>query len=258
MFLKLQSLLHEYYFQHFGSTYLIRKFYNRSFQFVSFLANIAKQNNFLINSGLGDWSSLAEMNVPYTSTIFLLENFDSFSKFANLIGDSANSTYFKSLAISTKQSIRSTFFNSKNGCFSNCSQADQAFALQYHLYSNENEKKLILNSMLNSVVNESQTHFTTGIWGTKFLVNNLCELGFCDIAMELLTQPTYPSFGYMIDQGATSVWEVWFYSDNTYSHVNKTRKNYCFDIVFFFFFFRIMQCLVELMNLCGNIWPELD
>lgn len=33
-----------------------------------------------------------------------------------------------------------------------------------------------------------------------------------------MTQTTYPSFGYMIANNATTVWEVWFFSASTYSH----------------------------------------
>jgi alpha-L-rhamnosidase len=218
MFLKLQYLLHRYYFSHSNSTYLIRKFYEPSFRFISFLSNVAFQNDFIIESGLGDWSSIAVMNVPYTSTIFLYENFLIFSGFAKLVGDQTNATYFENMAKTTKKKIIQTFFNYETGCFSNCTQADQAFALEYEIYETKEEKQQILNRLLNDL-NETNVHFTTGIWGTKFLLNNLCKEGFCDVSMQLFTQTDFPSFGNMIEMGATSVWEVWFYSDNVYSHV---------------------------------------
>ncbi len=45
--------------------------------------------------------------------------------------------------------------------------------------------------------------------GTKYLLPVLTRLGSSDLAYELATQTTYPSWGYMIENGATTLWELW-------------------------------------------------
>ncbi len=52
-------------------------------------------------------------------------------------------------------------------------------------------------------------HLSTGFAGTALLGPVLCEAGFADVAYEILTQTSYPSWGYMISHGATSMWERW-------------------------------------------------
>ena len=52
-------------------------------------------------------------------------------------------------------------------------------------------------------------HLTTGFLGTPYLMLELSNSGHSDIAYRLLLQTTYPSWGYMIEHGATTMWERW-------------------------------------------------
>ena len=52
-------------------------------------------------------------------------------------------------------------------------------------------------------------HLTTGFLGTPYLLPELSRSGHSDIAYKLLMQKTYPSWFYMIDHGATTMWERW-------------------------------------------------
>jgi alpha-L-rhamnosidase len=54
-----------------------------------------------------------------------------------------------------------------------------------------------------------RTHLTTGFLGTPFLLSALEEQGRADVAYKLLLSSTYPSWGYMVDKGATTWWERW-------------------------------------------------
>ncbi len=52
-------------------------------------------------------------------------------------------------------------------------------------------------------------HLSTGFLGTPRLLPVLTDTGHTDIAYRLLTQRTFPSWGYQIDHGATTMWERW-------------------------------------------------
>jgi alpha-L-rhamnosidase len=51
----------------------------------------------------------------------------------------------------------------------------------------------------------------TGIIGTRYILDVLSDNGYADLAFKLVTQTTYPSWGYMIKEGATTLWERWEY-----------------------------------------------
>jgi alpha-L-rhamnosidase len=64
----------------------------------------------------------------------------------------------------------------------------------------------------------NQGHLSTGIFGTKFMLQALADLGRSDVAFEIVNQRTFPGWGHMLESGATTLWEHWAFSDNTYSH----------------------------------------
>jgi alpha-L-rhamnosidase len=54
-------------------------------------------------------------------------------------------------------------------------------------------------------------HWTigTGFLGTPALLETLTRTGHADVAYRLLLNTQYPSWGYMVEQGATTMWERW-------------------------------------------------
>ena len=61
-------------------------------------------------------------------------------------------------------------------------------------------------------------HLTTGIFGTKYLLQALSDNGRDDVAYRIVNQKTFPGWGHMLEKGATTLWEHWEFSDNTFSH----------------------------------------
>ena len=52
-------------------------------------------------------------------------------------------------------------------------------------------------------------HIATGLLGTRYIFDALCHAGRGDLAAGLLRQTDFPSFGYMLKNGATTIWESW-------------------------------------------------
>ena len=58
-------------------------------------------------------------------------------------------------------------------------------------------------------IQEKGNHLSTGFIGVKYLNPVLTESGNLDLAYQLLFNTTFPSWGYPITQGATTIWERW-------------------------------------------------
>ena len=56
---------------------------------------------------------------------------------------------------------------------------------------------------------ENKWRLTTGVIGTSWLLRTLADNGYPDVAYMVATQRAYPSWGYMVEQGATTIWELW-------------------------------------------------
>ena len=72
----------------------------------------------------------------------------------------------------------------------------------------ENEIPKVLDRLL-AAITEQDFHLTFGILGAKYVLNSLLQYDQAETAYALLTQRSYPSWGYWIDQGATTLWESW-------------------------------------------------
>ncbi|MGC1385217.1 MAG: alpha-L-rhamnosidase C-terminal domain-containing protein, partial [Candidatus Acidiferrales bacterium] len=75
-------------------------------------------------------------------------------------------------------------------------------------------------------------HASTGIHGTRSLLLELSATGHNDVAYSLVTQHTFPSWGYMLDMGATTLWERWdgYVADRGFQ--NHTAMNSLNHVVF--------------------------
>src|SRR5258708_40317032 len=60
-----------------------------------------------------------------------------------------------------------------------------------------------------NIVQKSDGHVGTGLVGAQWLMRTLSDNGQADLAFKIATQKTYPGWADMVDQGATTVWELW-------------------------------------------------
>jgi len=78
----------------------------------------------------------------------------------------------------------------------------------------EDKREDVLKNLVNDIVVTQSNHLNTGIVGTRYILDVLAKYGQTDLAYKLVTQTTYPSWGYMIGEGATTLWERWEYLTN--------------------------------------------
>jgi alpha-L-rhamnosidase len=73
----------------------------------------------------------------------------------------------------------------------------------------EKQRGGVVSRLTNDIVYRRDTHVTTGFIGVKYLLPVLTRFGHSDLAYDLAVQDTYPSWGYMVRRGATTLWELW-------------------------------------------------
>ena len=74
------------------------------------------------------------------------------------------------------------------------------------------------DSLLKAIRLAPSGHFTTGIFGTKYILEALSMTGHADQAYQIVNSTAFPGWGFMVERGATTLWETWKESDNTYSN----------------------------------------
>jgi len=154
----------------------------------------------------GNWPDLAS-NVLFNS-MFLYANMTIVAKIAQLLGDAALASQYYVRAEAVKHAINERFYDREKAVYGNGEQPYQAFALLLDIVP-DGESGRVLDSLIRDIEEVRGGHLDTGHFGTRFLLNALTDSGREDIAYKLVSNRTFPSWGYMIEQGATTIWEQW-------------------------------------------------
>ena len=191
--------------------------------FERYIANIAKNNPDLVwRKGLGlnygDWlngNTLNARGFPKTgakipsevfSTIMFYNSVRTLSKMAAATGKSDKADYYSGLAEKIKTAFARTFVDS-TGMIQGDAQSCYAMALYYDIYPQDMEK-IFEKRMIDKFIPYSG-RMNTGFHSTLCLMKELVRRGYEKKAFELLETTEFPSWGYSIEQGATSIWERW-------------------------------------------------
>ena len=67
----------------------------------------------------------------------------------------------------------------------------------------------VVRNVVENIMVKNTGHVSCGVIGISWLLRGLSDNGFADVAWLLATQKTYPSWGYMAEHGATTIWELW-------------------------------------------------
>lgn len=201
-------------YRYYGDRRLMEEQYPIAARWATFLIEQAVDG--FIDRGIGDHESIAEKVVPLTSTAFYGYNADLVSRIARVLGHDADAGRFADRAASIKAAFNQRFLDRQTGRYATGSQACQAFALHLGLVP-AMQHDAAVKSLLEDIAAHDY-HLTTGIFGTKYMLQTLSDEGHADVAYRIANQRTFPGWGFMLENGATTLWEHWAFSDNTYSH----------------------------------------
>ena len=163
-------------------------------------------------SRYGDWVGLDPTPGSLVVTFYYYWSVDIVARAAGVLGKSPEAEAYRRLAEEIKAAFHRKFYNADSGSYGNGSQTSNVLALFLDL-APASVRGLVINSLRNDIVYNKNTHLSTGIVGAKYLFPLLTRIAGpdvnSDLAYELVTQTTYPSWGYMLEQGATTLWELW-------------------------------------------------
>ncbi len=201
-FLLIPDYMHTYY----GDEQILRDHFDGFKRYVDYLTSKAK--NHIVDIGLNDWAPWkTKTPADITSTAYYYRDAQITALAAKASGNQADAQKYSELAEKIKAAFNKKFFNPPTGSYGNGSQTSLSCALYQGLCEPENKPRVLEN--LVKAVEANNWHIDTGILGSKYLLNALLENGRVDVVYKLASQKDIPSWGYWIEQGATTLWEQW-------------------------------------------------
>ncbi|MDR1485568.1 MAG: family 78 glycoside hydrolase catalytic domain [Planctomycetaceae bacterium] len=142
------------------------------------------------------------------ATSYYIHCLDLLTKYAKILGKQNEANEFTEKAKLMKNAINTKFLNKETGKYDNGSQTSSVLPLRFGIVPDEYRTK-VFGSLVGNIENVTKNHVGTGLIGGQWLNRVLTDFGRGDIAYKFTTNEDYPSWGYMVKNDATTIWELW-------------------------------------------------
>jgi alpha-L-rhamnosidase len=161
----------------------------------------------LTPEGLGDREAIqSQASVELTSTCYYYADATILTKASRLLDKKNDEIKYNNLALKIKAAFNKKFYQD-NGIYGSGYQTEFREALYWGLVP-LTKKKIVAKNLADACSKDS-IHFGIGVLGSKTLLNALSDNGYADIAYKLASKTTYPSYGYWMKSGMTTLPETW-------------------------------------------------
>ena len=141
-------------------------------------------------------------------TTYFCHIMELMARYAGILEKPQEATEFGALATQMKDALNRKFLDRKTGRYSNGSQTSSILPLAFGI-TPAGDRASVFDALVRNIREQHQGHIGTGLIGAQWLMRTLSDNGRPDVAYEIAAQKTYPSWGYMIGKGATTIWELW-------------------------------------------------
>jgi alpha-L-rhamnosidase len=251
--IKLPLLLYRTY----GNRRVLEKYYANMQKFIQAL--LSEADGFIVSRyGYGEWACPAAECIPEPNgpgavarnvspalvcTAYLFLDITQMKEISILLGKDKDTAYYHELAQKVKNAFNKSFLNQQTFQYDKGTQSANTIALAYGLVPEECADRVVEN--IGADIVKRDYHLSTGSQATKLIFEVLSQYGREDMACAVMQQRTSPSFGYMLEHGATSMWERWEADRN--NNIMNSRNQSMFATCCTWFY----KCL-------GGIQPNVD
>jgi len=207
-------------YNQYGDLKVIETNYPHMQKWITYMEKYVK-DGIMTKDTYGDWCSppedpklihtvdpLRTTSSEFLGTAYYYAELKLMAKFAKLLGKNDDADKYLKDVVKMKKSFNDKFFDKNNIQYSNNSHTVNILALAFDLVP-DGYRKQINDRLLQKILGESNGHVGNGIIGGQWLMRTLTSTGHADVAYSLAAQSTYPSWGYMVEKGATTIWELW-------------------------------------------------
>ncbi|MHB1485378.1 MAG: family 78 glycoside hydrolase catalytic domain [Saccharofermentanales bacterium] len=209
-----------YVYLYTGNRRILENTYHMMLKYMDYIKTMA--DGYIVSFGLGDWR--APHNVPerYKTPVDLGDTTYYFniaatvSKISGILGYCENKYKFNLLAKNIRKTIREKYMDTETGFVAGDCQTSYALAIYQGLCEDDEIEKVA--QRLAESVTDIDYCYDFGLLGSKYIFNALSMTDRTEIAYKLAIRTEYPSYGYFIKHGATTLCESWDMSDSNNHH----------------------------------------
>ena len=194
----------------YGDVELLKSQYPNCKRWVEYL--LTRQKGYIMDYYYyADWVNPDQLADSFSdsiciSTMFLNWHLKVLAAMARIAGHKEDAEKYAKMAQESDKAINEKYYH-EEGYYSKNTQAENAMAVSLGICLEENKEKVV-KSIVDNII-KNNYHLTCGNQGYRHVFYLLCEYGYVDLALQVLRNPEYPGWGFMVKNGATTVWERW-------------------------------------------------
>ncbi len=208
-------------YEQFGDIQPIVKHYDSMKKWLTYMSSRYMSGFIVTKDKYGDWcvppeskelihsrDSSRTTDGKLIATAYYYRILSLMQRFAELLKKTEDARDFATLSLKIKDAFNTKFLDKKSQEYSNNTVTANLLPLYFKMVPDSSREE-VFNNIVEKIVRESNSHISTGLVGTQWLMRGLTENGRPDIAYRIATNLDYPGWGYMIENGATTIWELW-------------------------------------------------
>ncbi|ANH83699.1 alpha-rhamnosidase [Niabella ginsenosidivorans] len=206
-------------YQQYGDRQSVVKHYPSMKKWMEYMQRRYMKEDLVTKDKYGDWcvppeslelirskDPLRNTNGVLLATAYYYHLLNVMKRFAMLAGKPEDISVYDRLANRVKTAFNKAFLKNEDHYDNNTVTAN-LLPLYFGLVPED--RMAVVKEQLMQKLKQDNMHISTGVIGTQWLLRGLTKYGYPDAAFALATNTTYPSWGYMVQQGATTIWELW-------------------------------------------------
>ena len=130
------------------------------------------------------------------------------SKVADYLGKEDEAAHYARLAEQIKDALNHEWLDPAAHRYATGSQTANLFPLALGIVPQASEAGVV-QDIVHNIVDTWGGHHHTGNTGVTCLIDALTQHGQGEVLYDLVATPSYPGWGFMVEQGATTIWESW-------------------------------------------------
>ena len=207
-----------YLYHYYEDSRILEEHYPRMTKWMNYLSSISEKHivtkgrygdHMLPGEFPGDEQFISkETPPPLVWTGYYYRDATIISQIARILGKTEDADYYLRLAEDIKDAFNKQWFDTNANYYITGSQTANIFPLILGIIPMGNKDK-VLKNIINSIGEKYKGHLHTGNTGTTCMIDALTEYGYGDVMYRAVSSTEYPGWGYMVKEGATTIWEGW-------------------------------------------------
>ena len=212
------------HYLYYGDVRVLDENYDAIKRYVDYLEGVSEANGDILTGKTGKFSFIGDWVAPRRgmdskdqpshesrqifNNAYRINQMNLLINMAGVLGKDDDAEHYQKTIERIRPKIHEAFYDAGNQHYVYDEQAYYVMPLMNGIVPDE-LRPAILGKLEKNILEKNEGHLDTGMLGTYFMMEYLREIGRSDLVFTMFNQTTYPGWGYMLEQGATTLWEQW-------------------------------------------------